>query len=115
MISREIVTVPGAMPLIGTAPGNHLYLRSARAVEVRRLTESADLKLLDAFDRGGHHARGHRAGLGPGETGEVLNIPDGVTGHIVRIVAAIYGESVLVHIAAGNVASRRHARRQSQQ
>ena len=109
MIGGVIVTVPRAVPLIGATPRYHLNLRTTGGVKVIRLTEGADFEFLDALDRRGHDTRSHTVGLAAGETGKVLNVADGVPGHVIRIIPTIYGESVLVHVAAGDIASRRHA------
>src|SRR5438132_8648184 len=109
MIGGVIVTVPRTVPLICAAPGDHLNLRATGGVKVIRLTEGADFEFLDTLDRSGYDAGGHAVGLRPGETGEVLDVPDRVSGHIIGVVAAVDGESVLVHVAAGNVPSGRHA------
>src|SRR5215813_1167496 len=102
------------MPLICATPGNHLYLCAAGAVKVRCLTKRAYFKFFDAFDWRGHNARSHRAGLRASQTGEVLEIADGIAGHIIRIVSPVYGEGVLIHIASGDITSRGYAGRQPQ-
>src|SRR6266478_5218926 len=105
MIDGVIVTVARAVPLIGAAPRYHLNLSTTGRVKVIRLTEGADFEFLDTLNRGGYDAGGDAVGLGASETGEVLDVPDGVSGHIIGVVAAIDGESVLVHITAGNISS----------
>src|SRR5437868_5339878 len=115
MIGGVIVTVPRAVPLIGAPPGNHLNLRTTGGVKVIRLTKGADLEFLNTLNRGSHYTRSHRAGLGASETGEVLDVPNGISSHIIGVVAAIDGESVLVHVAAGNITSGRYAWLQTEQ
>src|SRR6266404_2895068 len=109
VIGGVIIAVPRAVPLIGAAPGNHLDLRAARGVKVIRLTEGADFEFLDALDRGGHDTRSYSVGLAARETCKVIDVTDGVPGHIIRVVPTIYCESVLVHVAAGYIASWRDA------
>ena len=79
------------------------------------MTEGADFEFLDTLNRSSHHTGSHAVGLAACETGEVLNVSDSVAGHIIRVITTIYGESVLVHIAAGDIASRRHTWLQRQQ
>src|SRR6267154_859829 len=103
------------MPLVSTAAGDHLDLRAAGLIKVTRLAKRADFEFLNGLDRRRHHARGHRAGLITGETGKVLDVSDGIAGHVIRVVTAIYRESVLVHETAGDIAARCHARLETQQ
>src|SRR6266566_3911376 len=114
MIRRIVVTVTRTVPLVGSASSYHLHLSAAGVVEVRRLPESIDLEFFDGFDWRSYDARSHAVGLAAGETGEVLDVADGIARHIIRVVPTIDGESVLVHIAAGDIASRRHAGLQAQ-
>ena len=101
--------------MIGAATGDHLHLRAAGLIKVVRLAERADLEFLDRLDWRGHYTGSHRAGLRAARTGEVLDVTDGVAGHIIRVVTAIYGKGVLIHVAAGNIASRRDARLEPEQ
>src|SRR5438445_7436963 len=103
------------MPLICSATGDHLDLRPAGLIKIRRLPKGADFEFFYRFDRCRHHTRSHTVGLTTGETSEVIDVSDGVAGHVVGVVAAIYGESILVHVAAGNITPRRHARLKTQQ
>ena len=110
MVRRVIVTIARAVPLISSAPSNHLDLRATGSVKVIRLSKGADFEFLDGFDRGRNHTRSDRTGLGAGDTRKVLDVSDRIAGHIVSIVATIDGESVLVHVAAGNIAAGRYSR-----
>ncbi len=74
------------------------------------MTEGADFKFLHAFDRRSHHARDHPVSLSASSAGKVVYVRGGGTGHVVGVVATIDGEGVLVLVAAGNIAGRRHAR-----
>ncbi len=103
------------MPLIGSATGDHLDLRPAGLIKIRRLPKGADFEFFYRFDRGCHHTRGHAVGLATGETGEVLDVSDGVARHIVGVIAAIDRECVLIHVAAGDIASGRHSGLKRQQ
>src|SRR5437667_12113180 len=97
------------MPLVGSTTGDHLHLRPAGLVKVGSLTERADLEFFDRLDRRCYYPRGHCAGLGASETGEVLDVSDGVARHIVGVIAAIAPELVLIHVYAGDSASGRHS------
>src|SRR5713226_3854395 len=110
MVRCVIITVSRAMPLIGAASGDHLYLRAAGSIKVSRLTERIDFELFDSFDRRRHHARDHPVSLSASSAGKVVYVCGGGTGHVVGVVATIDGEGVLVLVAAGNIAGRRHAR-----
>ena len=94
------------MPLLTASPGNHLHLRAARTIKVSGLTECADLKFFYALNGRSNHTGGHRTRLISSRTGEILEIADGVACHIVGIVAAVYGEGVLIHVTAGDITSR---------
>ena len=113
MIGCIVITVTRSVPLVGAAFGDHLNQCATGSVKVIRLAESADFEFLHRVNRSRDYTRGHRTGLGSRETGKVLDISDRITGHVIRVVAAINRESVLVHVAAGNIPSRGHARVES--
>ena len=103
------------MPLVCSAFRNHLHLRATRVRKVRGLTKCTDFEFFDRFNRCSYNSRGHRAGLCARQAGKVLNITDGITGHVVGVITTINGESILIHVAAPDVASRRHTRIQAEQ
>src|SRR5882724_91734 len=103
------------MPLISAAPSDHLNLSAAGSVEVRGLAKGADLEFFHALDRSRDHSRGHAICLGTRLASEIIYVADGVTRHVVGVVATVNGKSVLIHVTSRDVASGRHSRLQSQQ
>src|SRR5262245_58045237 len=115
MVRSVVVSITRAMPLVGPAPSHHLHLGAAGLVKVRSLAKRIDLEFLNCLDRRGHYAGSHRAGLSTCESGEVLNVPNCVTRHVVGIVPTVDREGILIHVAAGDVAAWCYTRLQAQQ
>ena len=62
-------------------------------------------ELFNAFDWRCDDTRGHTVCLTTGDAREVIDVADGVTGHVIGVVAAINRIGVLVHIGSSHVAS----------
>ena len=88
-IGRPIVPVSRAMPLIGSPFSHHLDLRPYRTVEVSRLTEGVNSEFFNALDRGRHYAGSDTVSLSPAAARKVHCVTNLVSGHVVRVLAAI--------------------------
>src|SRR5215831_17534276 len=96
------------MESIGASLGYHLDLAPGRSGEVRRLVAGPDLELLDALDRGRHHARWRASGGSSTGVAVARRIGPLIAVHVVAIVAAVELETVLVLIGSGRIPKRRH-------
>ena len=109
-VGRKVISVARSVPLLGPAPGNHLDLCASGIVKVSRLPESVDSELLDSFYRSRDDTRSHTVCLRAGGAGEIANVAARVARHVVRVVASINREGILVFHRAGDLAEGPYAR-----
>ena len=101
-IRGMIVLVGRTVKVVGTALSNHLDLRAARSIEIGSLAGRVYFEFFNRIGRGRQHAAGRRPVAGE----RVVTIAAGIvlhaSVHVVRVVAAIELEGVLVVHGAGN-------------
>src|SRR5262245_16278141 len=96
MIRGKIKSISGTVPSSRTALRDHLYLGPDRAVKIGSLPYSVYSKFLNALDRSRNYAGSHAIGLSAAGARKVDDITNGVTGHIVGVLAPVNCECILV-------------------
>ena len=114
-VARGIEIVRRAVELVGAAFRHRTDLRTGRTVEVGRLSGGGNLEFFNGVGRRRKHATRRVAHAAKGALGVAPSVVSHAAVHIVRVVAAIQLERVLVVHRARDRAFRRNARLEDRQ
>src|SRR5580704_16401690 len=114
-VAGRVVIISRAMEIVGAALGDHLNLRARGSIEIGGLAGSGDLDFLDGVNRGGQYSARRAGGSGATHARKTAaRVGAGVISHravhVVRVVAAVELEGVLVVHGSGGCAFGGHAR-----
>src|SRR5437762_13379854 len=110
MVSSIIEAVDSAMKISRASASYHHDLGASRAIEVSSLPSGVYFEFFNTLDGRRDDARGHAIGLATANAGKVLEVPNGIAGHVIGVISTIDRVRVLIHVRPGNVASRCNAR-----